>query len=221
MFHVCWSCGSYRPDKRIDSAGSTAICPECGRAHPFRALPLLLVGGASGTGKSTVCQALLGTRDDVVLLDADILWQPAFDTPEDGYRAFFASWLRLCLGIHQAGRSVVLFGGGCAVPANIESLAERRYFSAVHYLALTCDDAELTARLRARPAWRESAEEPFLGQQLAFNAWLRDPPVEVAPLLTRLDTGAAAPTATVRAVDAWISAALKTPRPLRRTPPHV
>jgi hypothetical protein len=114
---------------------------------------------------------------------------------------------------------VVLFGGGCAVPANIEPLAERRYFSAVHYLALTCDDAELTARLRARPAWRNSAEEPFLSQQLAFNAWLREPPAEVAPLLTRLDTGAAAPAATVRAVDAWISAAIKTPRSLRPTPP--
>jgi hypothetical protein len=218
MFHVCWACGSYRPDKRIDPVGPTAICPECGHAHPFCSLPLLLVGGASGAGKSTVCQALLGARDDVVLLDADILWQPAFNTPEDGYRAFFASWLRLCLGIHQASRSVVLFGGGCAVPANIEPLAERRYFSAVHYLALTCDDAELTARLRARPAWRNSAEEPFLSQQLAFNAWLRDPPAEAAALLTRLDSGATAPEATVRAVDAWISTVLSTPIAEASTP---
>jgi hypothetical protein len=81
------------------------------------------VGGASGAGKSAVCQALLGSRADVVLLDADILWQPAFNTPEDNYRAFFTSWLRLCLGIHQASRPVVLFGGGCAVSANIEPLA--------------------------------------------------------------------------------------------------
>lgn len=208
MFHVCWACGSYRPDKRIDPAGPTAICPDCGHGHRFRMLPLLLVGGASCVGKSTVCQALLGARADVVPLDADILWQPAFNTPDDGYRAFFTSWLRLCLSIHQAGRPVVLFGGGCAVPANIEPLAERRYFADVRYLALTCDDAVLRARLRARPGWRNSAAEPFLSQQLAFNAWLRNPPDEVAALQNSLDTGAATPEATVAAVDGWISAAL-------------
>jgi hypothetical protein len=154
----------------------------------------------------------------VVLLDADILWQPAFSTPEDGYRAFFASWLRLCLGIHQAARPVVLFGGGCAVPANIEPLAERRYFSAVHYLALTCDAAELMARLRARPAWRASAEEPFLSQQLAFNAWLRDPPAEAAALLAPLDTSSCAVDVTIGVINRWISAALSTPIAEASTP---
>lgn len=205
MFHVCWGCGSYRPDKRIDPVGPLAICPECGRAHPFRSLPLLLVGGASGAGKSTVCQALLGTRDDVVLLEADIIWQPAFHTPDDNYRAFFSSWLRLCVSIHQAGRPVVLFGAGVAAPGNIEPLVERRFFSAVHYLALTCDDALLAARLRARPTWRASAEEPFLSHQVAFNRWLRDPPADVAPLMTRLDTGSA-PEASAATVGQWISA---------------
>lgn len=208
MFHVCWSCGSYRPEKAIDRSGPAAVCPDCGFAHPFRALPLLLVGGASGAGKSTVCQRLLGARDDVIVLDADILWQPAFDTPGDGYRAFFASWLRLCLSLNQSGRPVALFGAGVAAPGNIEPLPERRYFSAVHYLALTCDDAALEARLRGRPAWRDSGQEPFIAQQLAFNRWLRDPPAEVAPLLSRLDTGATSLDATSAAVNSWLSAAL-------------
>jgi hypothetical protein len=95
MYHVCWSCGSYRADKLIDPSSGAAICPDCGFAHPFRAVPLLLVGGASGSGKSALAQRLLGAREDVVLLDADIIWQPAFDTPEDGYRGFFSTWLRL------------------------------------------------------------------------------------------------------------------------------
>jgi hypothetical protein len=208
MYHVCWSCGSYRADKLIDPGGTAAICPDCGFAHPFRPLPLLLVGGASGSGKSALSQRLLGAREDVVLLDADIIWQPAFDTPEDGYRGFFSTWLRLCLSIGQSARPVVLFGAGFAVPANIEPLAERRYFSAVRYLALTCDDAVIEARLRARPAWRESDGGGFIEGQLAFNRWLREPPADVAPLLARIDTGATSLAETSAAVSRWIDGAL-------------
>lgn len=208
MFHVCWSCGSYRPDKPIDRTQSEARCPECGFAHPFRALPLLLVGGASGAGKSSLAQRLLGTRDDVLVLDGDILWQPAFDSPDDNYRSFRTTWLRLCLSLHQSGRPVVLFSAGMVVPENVEPLMERRYFSAIRYLALTCDDAVLTARLRARPAWRESGQEAFINAQLAFNRWLREPPAAVAPLLDRLDTGAATLEESAAGVARWIDACL-------------
>jgi hypothetical protein len=208
MFHVCWSCGDYRPDKQIDLPRSQARCPECGFAHPLRALPLLLVGGASGAGKSSLAQRLLGTRDDVIVLDGDILWQPAFDTPDDSYLAFRTSWLRLCLSLNQSGRPVVLFSAGMVVPANVESLVERRYFSSVRYLALTCDDAVLEARLRSRPAWRESGQEAFIAAQLAFNRWLRDPPAEVAPLLARLDTSASTVEESCTAVASWIDVCL-------------
>jgi hypothetical protein len=208
MYHVCWSCGSYRPDKLIDRSRSVARCPECGFAHLFRALPLLLVGGASGAGKSSLAQQLLGTRDDVVVLDGDLLWQPAFDTPGDNYLAFRTSWLRLCLSLHQSSRPVVLFSAGMVVPANVEPLAERRYFSTVRYLALTCDDAVLEARLRSRPAWRESGQEAFITAQLAFNRWLRDPPADVSPLLNRLDTGVATLEESAAAVASWIDSCL-------------
>jgi DNA-directed RNA polymerase subunit RPC12/RpoP len=89
MWNICWRCGAYRVDKIVDPQGPVAMCPECGHRHPFRQLPLLLVSGASGVGKSTVCQALLGALADVVLLDTDILWRPDFNTPADNYRAFF------------------------------------------------------------------------------------------------------------------------------------
>jgi hypothetical protein len=209
MIFVCWSCGSYRPDKRVDPAGPVAVCPDCGFAHPFRLQPLLLVGGASGSGKSAIAQQLIGARDDVVGLDADILWQPAFDTPDDNYRSFFATWLRLCMNIGQAGRPVALFGAGFAVPANIEGLVERRYFSSVRYLALTCDDATLEARLLARPAWRGSGGRAFVEGQLAFNQWLREPPPEAAPLLTQLDTGTSTLAESSAAAGRWISDSLR------------
>src|SRR5262249_10108352 len=63
-------------DKIIDPQGPVAMCPECGHRHPFLQLPLLLVSGASGAGKSTICHALLGALPEVVLLDSDILCKP-------------------------------------------------------------------------------------------------------------------------------------------------
>jgi len=72
MTNTCFQCGIYRADKIIDPDGPVAICPECGYRHRFAQLPLLIVSGASGSGKSTVCQILLGRSTRVVILDSDI-----------------------------------------------------------------------------------------------------------------------------------------------------
>ena len=174
MFNVCYQCGQYRADKEIDPHGPAAICPECGYRHPFHMLPLLLVGGASGTGKSSLLQKLSGNFTRAVLLEGDLLWRPEYNQPETGYRDFFETWLRLAKNIHQSGRPVVIFSAGMGVPANIEACVERRYFSQVHYLALVCGDQTLEARLKARPAWRESGSDEWIRSQQDFNRWLRE-----------------------------------------------
>ena len=205
MLNVCDSCGAYRADKIIDPAGPYAICPVCEYAHPFLRLPLLIVGGASGAGKSAVCRQLLGTLLDVVLLDGDILWRDVFDTPEDNYRDFFETWLRLAKNISQSGRPVVLFNAGMAVPHNVEPCVERRYFSTVYYLALVCDDEVLAERLRRRPAWRESSSPQWIADQLRFNRWFKQRAAEVTPPVALLDTTEATVEETAASVKAWIS----------------
>ncbi|MBN2394784.1 MAG: AAA family ATPase [Anaerolineae bacterium] len=204
MFNVCHQCGLYRADKTIDPAGPYAICPECGYKHTFRYLPLLIVSGASGTGKSTICNELVGHFTDAVLLDSDILWCPAFNNPENDYRDFFEIWLRMSKNIGQSGQPVVLFGAGAGVPGNIEPCVERRYFSAVHYLALTCDDDILTARLRARPQWRASADDAFSQTQIDFNRWFRETGPTLDPPITTLDTTHSVTEETVKQVAHWI-----------------
>jgi len=204
MLNVCDRCGEYRADKLIDPAGPYAICPICGHKHPFLRLPLLVVGGASGTGKSAVCRNLLGTLPEVVLLDGDILWRDAFNTPEDNYRDFFETWLRLAKNISQSGRPVAIFNAGMAVPENVEPCVERRYFSTVHYLALTCDDDVLAERLRRRPAWRESSSPEWIAEQLRFNRWFKERADEVTPPVRMIDTTEATVSATVASVAVWI-----------------
>lgn len=205
MDNICLACGAWRADKTIDPSGPAAICPACGHRQPFRMLPLLLVGGASGAGKSTVCQALLGTLSAVVVLDADLLWAEHFNQPEQSYRPFFETWLRVAKSIAQAGRPVLLFGAGIGVPSNIEPCVERRYFDQIHYGALVCDDAALRERLQARPAWRQAGSAEFAASQQQFNRWLHNYADE--PPITRFDTTGASLAETSAAVRVWALAA--------------
>jgi hypothetical protein len=84
---------------------------------------------------------------------------------------------------------VVLIGAGAGVPENVEPCVERRYFSAVHRLALVCDDGVLVERLRARPQWRNAGNDEFVESQVAFNRWFREtgPTVDIAILDTTSD----------------------------------
>ncbi|HEY4692075.1 MAG TPA: AAA family ATPase [Bellilinea sp.] len=202
MINTCTQCGIYRADKTIDPIGPYAICPECGCKHPFLQLPLLMVSGASGAGKTAVCQRLVGKVTQAVLLDSDILWRPEFNTPENRYRDFFETWLRVCKNISQSGRPVVLFGAGTGVPENLEACVERRYFTTIHYLALVCTDDVLAERLQQRPNWRGSNEPAYMKAQLRFNQWFKV--YSGTPEIHRLDTTGIPLDETVSQVDRWI-----------------
>jgi len=204
MVNVCPNCGEYRTDKVIDPDGPFAVCPVCGFRQPFLRLPLLLVSGASGAGKTAVHAALSGKIRQAVLLDSDILWRPEYDKPGDGYRDFFETWLRLCVNISQSGRPVVLFGAGAGVPDNLEICVERRYLGPLYYLSLVCSDEELERRLRARPAWRKSDQPGFLGDQLAFNRWFKQNAATLTPPVDILDTTGQPLETTAAQVAGWI-----------------
>src|SRR5258708_36143273 len=138
MLNVCTNCGAYRARKAIVPDGVYAICPNCPFRHKVIRLPLFIVTGASGVGKSTVCVRLAAKMKDVVVMESDILWRPEFNQPETNYREYREAWLRVCKNISQSGKAVVLCGVG--EPTQFEQCIERRYFSQLHYLALICDD---------------------------------------------------------------------------------
>ncbi len=206
MFNVCEGCGALRADKTVDEAASVAVCPECGHRHAFVRAPLMLVTGASGSGKSTVSRRLASVMTDVVILDDDILWSAHFEREP---QQFFETWLRLCKNIAQAGRPVVLFGAGSGVPENLADCVERRYFSRLHYLALTCDDDVLAARLRARPAWRRSGGEAYVADHVSFNRWFKEHGASATPPIELVDNSAADVDATAAAVRDWIRRCLR------------
>ena len=98
----------------------------------------------------------------------------------------------------------MLFGAG-ALPENVEPCVERRYFSQVHYLALTSADADLKQRLRARPAWRQSSDEAHIELQVHFNRWLRENEDRTEPAIEVFNTTGVGVDETVEWVASWIA----------------
>jgi adenylate kinase family enzyme len=172
MINVCEKCGQYRNDKIVNKENSNIICPECGHIKSYKLLPLFMVSGASGSGKSTICNYFAEKTNSFIVLDMDILWNKYFDKPENNYKDFFETWLRMAKNISQADLSVVLFGAGC-IPKNIEDCIEKRYFSEIHYLGLICKKETLEKRLNNRPKWRKSSDKEFIEKQIEYNNYIK------------------------------------------------
>jgi adenylate kinase family enzyme len=202
MFNVCPNCGEYRADKIIVPEGAYAVCLDCGFRHRFIRLPLFILTGASGAGKTTTCLALAAQAKEFVLMESDILWRDEFNQPANDYRDYRETWLRVCKNISQAGKPVILCGAG--VPAQFEQCIERRYFSHVHYLALICEDEMLASRLRNRPAWRGSSVDEYIEEHLRFNRWLRENAQSTEPPMSLLDTSWMTVDESREAVEQWI-----------------
>jgi gluconate kinase len=210
MFNVCPKCGADRADKEIVPEGAYAVCPKCRFPQKFIRLPLFILTGASGVGKSTVCLELAAKMKDVVVLESDILWRAEYDQPETQYREYRETWLRVCKNISQAGKPVVLCGVG--LPAQFEQCVERRYFSELHYLALICDDQIFASRLRNRPTRHGPRKDEYVEGQVAFNRWLRNNAQSTEPPMTLLDTSGITVDETVEKVEQWILSLHNPPR---------
>ncbi len=203
MYDVCANCGEYRIDKDVDPTGSYLICPNCGFKQRFQYLPLFVVTGASGTGKSTLLREILmiDDRPDLVYLDSDMLLIEEFT--KDGWQAYKDIWLWICLNISQSRRPVVLFGS--ANPEDFESVPRRRYLSEIHYLALTCSESVLESRLLARPEWRKSSRPEFVKAHIDWNQRFLDNAPNAVPQYSILDTTDKSKERCARDVIQWIN----------------
>jgi hypothetical protein len=203
MFNVCPGCGQYSDEKEIDTSnGAVAVCRQCGHRHPFLMLPLLIITGASGTGKTTVGLRLPSVMTDCVCLESDILWQDAFNQPDNDYKQYRNLWLRVAKNVGQSGRPVVLIGS--STPGQFEKCPESRYFSKIAYLAFVCNESALVERLQSRPSWRKSGSDDVLKQMVNFNQWLIDNASTTNPPMSLLDTSDISVDQTLAATRMWI-----------------
>lgn len=207
MFNICSECGSYSAERQVDSSGPFVVCEHCGHKQPFKRLPLLVVTGASATGKSTVLLRLAPTMQECVCLDADILWCDAFNQPDNDYKTFRNLWLRMAKNISQAGRPVVLFGS--ATPGQFESCPESIFFSSIKYLAFVTAEEALVDRLKQRPLWRQSGTPETIERMVNFNRWFQTNAATSEPPMQLLDTTDLSFDESVERTRQWILANLR------------
>jgi predicted kinase len=203
---ICAGCGRWTDEPRVetDGAGTVLVCVSCGHREPYRRLPLFVVTGPSGTGKSTVGRVLAARlADRCVTVEQDLLWVGALRDPTGDSEAFRQTWLRLAASLQQSGRPVVLCG--TVVPPQFEHRPERVLFDGIHYLALMCDADVLRTRLLARPPWRGWDAER-VEEMLEFATWVRT--TRTDPPMTLLDTTTSSVDATADVVEEWVRARL-------------
>ena len=171
--------------------------------EPNKKLPLFIVSGASGVGKTTMCEILFRRETKYIVMESDILWKEEFNTPEDNYRKFRELWMTMCANISQSGLPVVLCG--CGIPEQFEVCEARKYFTDLHYLALVCDTEALETRMRKG---RGIADEGWIQSSASFNEWLQKNAQNTSPAITLINTTNLTPEETAGKAEEWITGIL-------------
>ena len=194
MALVCRGCGD-NIQPLVDVAAQAIRCPTCDHVEAQRIVPLWIVTGASGVGKTTVVAALRSLLPAWEIFDTDIIH--AAD-----WQQHRSNWLRLAHAIAQNGRYTLLCG--TMLPQDVDRCDHRALFSQVYYLNLHCDDATRAARLLARPAWRQCHTPEFVEQHRQFAHWLLDhAATHFDPPMPTVDTTHATPQAVAEQIRDW------------------
>ena len=166
-------------------------CPRCGTESWLPALPLLVVTGASGTGKTTITGPLRNLLPRCLVFETDVILHVA----ALGWDTWRNTWLQLTHAAALGGQATVLTGS--LTPDQLERLPARKLIGPIHFALLDCPDHVLAGRLRARPAWRGTSSQAKITQNQRFAAWLR------ARITPSFDTSAASADEVASQITAW------------------
>ncbi len=183
------NCG---PAVAVERRERVLRCPRCGDEQQVPDLPLFVVTGASGTGKSTVTGPLRSQLPDCEVFDTDALLHVA----ALGLDTMRGTWLRLAHDIALNGRVTVL--AGSLLPSQLEPLPGRKLIGPIRFCTLDCPDAVIAERLRSRPSWRFTSRETAVAEHQGFAAWLR---THIQPCY---DTSLLSPAETAEHIATWV-----------------
>ena len=180
MAIVCAACRHW-VGVTVNQEAQSVRCGECGHEEPIRLLPLFIVTGTSGVGKTAVIAELRRLLPEWEVFDTDILWDSG-----GNYQRVKCNWLRIAYSIAQSGRPTILCG--TILPSDLASCDHLPFFRRIHYAALHCDDDSRAARLRARPGVL-ACSEAFIAEHHRFARWfVENAETAFDPPLTLLDT---------------------------------
>jgi predicted kinase len=187
----CLTCGPQAVLER-DPGAPLLRCASCGAVTEVPGVPLFVVTGASGVGKTTVTPPLRRLLPECVVFEGDSISQVA----ALGWDVLRNTWLHIAHEVARNGRSMVLCTS--VMPDALETLPARKLLGPVHFCNLDCPGDVLAARLRARPSWRHGNTDEAILTHQRFAAWLRE---HIAPTW---DTSALTPDEAAERIATWI-----------------
>ena len=202
MIGICQNCGNYDWDKEVK--GNQIICPKCKASWKFRKLPLFLLTGCSGVGKTTTGQAMLKRNVDFVVLDADMFYNLMPHETQEDYCAQVEQLEALSKNIMQSGKPVLWTMAGNLDKVN--QVYHRRFFSDIYCLALVCTEAELRDRMRNG---RGITDENWIQGSVDYNEYFRTHDTVYDLPFETLDMSGKTAEELAAQVEAWVQTKLK------------
>lgn len=203
MISICPKCGNTEPKKKVAEDGKYIICHKCSYKWPFKRMPLFIITGASGVGKTATCQELIQNETDYIVMDGDILFFMPHNT-EEKLRFKRETQMRIAKNISQIGKPVVLSTAG--MPEQFENTCERQYFTNIYYIAMVCDPEVLEKRMRSG---RNIDNEDWINGSISHNNWFLENGKKQTPMIDLCDTTNRTITEAAEFVDRWVKAKLK------------
>jgi hypothetical protein len=161
----CDRCGAYaiRRQQLHDGIGDFA-CDACQRRFSRRVMPLYIVTGASGVGKTSITPLLQGLLPNCGVFDKDQMWARDWDM-------IYNNYFRIASALAQGGKVTVVVG--TIMPEFLVGLSDRDLVGEIRYANLHCDDETRRHRLLTRRTW-DVPDEEFIHQHEEFARWLLD-----------------------------------------------
>ena len=192
----CDRCGEYavRRAGLVEEIG-TFRCARCHREFERRVLPLSIVTGASGAGKTSIIPPLQRLLTECGVLDKDAMWATTWDMA-------YNNLLRVASALAQGGRHTVIVG--TILPEMLDPLSDRCLVGMIRYANLHCDDENRARRLLTRRTW-DIPDDEFIDQHRVFAQWLLDhAATDFDPPMSTFDTTSRPPGDVARDVAAWV-----------------
>jgi transposase-like protein len=192
----CYQCGSYTVKRHeLISCIGYFTCDNCGYQFTKTVLPLFIVTGASGAGKSAILEPLQHLLTEYGVFDKDQIWARDWDMV---YNNFF----RIASALAQGDKKTVVVG--TIVPEHLEGLSDRNLVGEIFYINLHTDDQTRRTRLTSRRKWGLPSEE-FIQEHAKFAAQLlMDSETLFGHPMPTIDTTYKSPEEVAELVAGWI-----------------
>lgn len=202
MLEICPKCKDHEWNKEVK--GNEIICPSCGNTWKFKKLPLFILTGCSGVGKTTTLLKLMEEPGDFLVMDADIFYGfMKLETQED-YKKRVEGIENLSKDLMQGGKPVLW-----AMAGNIDKLDQvwpSSFFQEICVLALVCGEEELRDRMRNG---RKITDENWIEGSVSYNQYFREHDRIGSVKFETLDISGKTPDEAAKGVRDWCRKHLK------------